>query len=98
MAPQQGDYPSAPVPADPGLGNLRAALERCRACDLWEPATQRIHQRPDRWQVKACLPWLSAELELVQPEALVCLGATAAQGLLGSQIRMRLVAESLTAG
>lgn len=49
---------------------------------------RRIHQRPDRWQVTACLPWLDAELALVKPPALVLLGATAAQALLGSQIRI----------
>jgi len=49
---------------------------------------RRIHQTPDRWQVSACLPWLRAELSLVHPEALVCLGATSAQALLGAQIRI----------
>ncbi len=49
---------------------------------------RRIHQTPDRWQVSACLPWLDAELRIVRPEALVCLGAVAAQGLLGSQVRI----------
>jgi DNA polymerase len=49
---------------------------------------RRIHQRPDRWQVSACLPWLEAEIEVVHPAALVCLGATAAQALLGSQVRI----------
>jgi uracil-DNA glycosylase len=49
---------------------------------------RRIHQKPDRWQVNACLPWLRAELAVVQPRALVCLGATAAQALLGPQIRI----------
>jgi DNA polymerase len=49
---------------------------------------RRIHQKPDRWQVQACLPWLQAELEMVKPRALVCLGATAGQALLGSQIRV----------
>ena len=44
---------------------------------------RRIHERPSRWQVIACLPWLQAELEFVRPKALVCLGATAAQALLG---------------
>jgi DNA polymerase len=136
---------------------LRKAVVRCRACDLWEHATQpvmgegaerarlmfvgeqpgdredieghpfvgpagrvldqgleragiprddvyvsntvkhfrykargkrRIHQRPDRWQVSACLPWLEAEIEMVHPAALVCLGATAAQALLGSKVRI----------
>lgn len=49
---------------------------------------RRIHQTPDRWQVTACLPWLKAELAMVQPAALVLLGATAAKALLGSQIRI----------
>lgn len=49
---------------------------------------RRIHQKPDRWQVTACFPWLQAELKVVKPEALVCLGATAAQALLGPQIRI----------
>jgi len=49
---------------------------------------RRIHQKPDRWQVAACFPWLQAEIEVVQPDALVCLGATAAQQLLGSHIRI----------
>lgn len=49
---------------------------------------RRIHQRPDRWQVTACLPWLEAELAVVKPPALVLLGAVAAQALLGPQIRI----------
>jgi DNA polymerase len=49
---------------------------------------RRIHQKPDRWQVNACLPWLRAELAVVKPTALVLLGATAAQALLGSQVRI----------
>ncbi|HEY1593715.1 MAG TPA: UdgX family uracil-DNA binding protein [Solirubrobacteraceae bacterium] len=151
------DHPAAPVPSPPTEANLRSAVQECRACDLWEHATQavigegatdaslmlvgeqpgdkedlqghpfvgpagavldrgleqagiprdevyitnvvkhfryklrgrrRIHQTPDRWQVTACLPWLEAELAIVKPRALVLLGATAAQALLGSQIRI----------
>jgi uracil-DNA glycosylase len=151
------DHPPAPVPARPTHASLARAVQDCRACDLWEHATQavigegaadarvmfvgeqpgdredieghpfvgpagrvldegleqagiaradvyitnvvkhfryktrgkrRIHQRPDRWQIVACLPWLEAEISVVKPEALVCLGATAAQALLGSDIRI----------
>ena len=151
------EYPPAPVPDQPSHANLREAVQTCRACDLWEGATQavlgegardaevmmvgeqpgdredveghpfvgpagrvldegldragiergevyitnvvkhfrykargkrRIHQKPDRWHVSACLPWLEAELELVKPEVLVCLGLTSAQALLGSQVRI----------
>jgi uracil-DNA glycosylase len=151
------EHPPAPVPEKPTHAALKRALPECRACDLWEGATQavlgegqtkaevmlvgeqpgdredieghpfvgpagrvldqgleragisrrdayitnvvkhfryqargkrRIHQKPDRWQISACLPWLNAELELVRPTALICLGATAAQALLGSQARI----------
>lgn len=151
------DRPHAPIPERPTLAKLHEALAECRACDLWEGATQgvmgegarhaslmlvgeqpgdredveghpfvgpagrvldqgleragiareevyvtnavkhfryklrgkrRIHQKPDRWQVVACFPWLEAELAVVKPAALICLGATAAQQLLGSKIRI----------
>jgi uracil-DNA glycosylase family protein len=151
------EHPPPPVPDRPTRPKLKAAIKECRACDLWEGATQpvmgegaddaevmlvgeqpgdredieghpfvgpagavldrgleaagiarddvyitnvvkhfrykargkrRIHQKPDRWQITACLPWLRAELELVKPVVLVCLGATAAQALLGSQVRI----------
>jgi DNA polymerase len=49
---------------------------------------RRIHQKPDRWQVQACMPWLEAELAVVRPRALVCLGATAGQALIGPSVRV----------
>ena len=49
---------------------------------------RRIHQTPERAHVTACRPWLDAEIALIRPRVLVCLGATAARGLLGSQIRI----------
>jgi DNA polymerase len=49
---------------------------------------RRIHQKPDRWQVASCFPWLQAELAVLKPAALMCLGATAAPQLLGSHIRI----------
>jgi uracil-DNA glycosylase len=156
-AARQLDRPPPPIPKRPSASSMRAAVQECRACDLWEGATQgvmgegarhaslmlvgeqpgdkedqqghpfvgpagrvldeglqragigtddvyitnvvkhfrykargkrRIHQKPDRWHVTACLPWLEAELAFVKPEALVLLGATAAQALLGSHIRI----------
>jgi DNA polymerase len=151
------EYPEAPVPARPSQRALREAVQRCRACDLYDGTTQgvmgegarnaslmlvgeqpgdredieghpfvgpagrvlanglerasiarddvyitnavkhfrykmrgkrRIHQKPDRWHVNACMPWLTAELQMVHPIALVLLGATAAQALLGPSIRI----------
>jgi uracil-DNA glycosylase len=55
----------------------------------WEPrGKRRIHQKPNWAEMTACRPWLEAELEVVQPDVLVCLGATAAQSLLGRQFRV----------
>jgi uracil-DNA glycosylase len=44
---------------------------------------RRIHKSPNRGEVRACMPWLEAEIARVQPEIIVCLGATAAKALLG---------------
>lgn len=151
------EFPPAPVPDRPTLDSMAAAVQACRACDLFAGATQavlgegprgasmmlvgeqpgdredeqghpfvgpagrildealeragiprddvyvtnavkhfryrlrgkrRIHQRPDRWQVRACFPWLEAELAVIAPRALVLLGATAAQALLGPRTRV----------
>jgi uracil-DNA glycosylase family protein len=49
---------------------------------------RRIHQKPNWSEIAACRPWLEAELNVVQPRVLVCLGATAAQALLGRQFRV----------
>ena len=55
----------------------------------WQPrGKRRIHQKPNAAEIAACRPWLDAELELLRPEVLVCLGATAAQALLGRQFRV----------
>ncbi|MCW2951387.1 MAG: phage polymerase-related protein [Conexibacter sp.] len=151
------EHPPPPVPERPTLPRLRAAVQECRACELWACATQavlgegrpgaramlvgeqpgdredlegapfvgpagrvldealeeagivreqvyltnvvkhfryrargkrRIHQRPTAAQIAACRPWLDAELAVVRPRVLVPLGATAAQALLGSRVRV----------
>ena len=150
---------SPPIPDRLSFSALRQAAQNCRACELWQGATQavmgagpapgearlmligeqpgdredieglpfvgpagqlldrglerasiprqdayvtnvvkhfryksrgkrRIHQTPERVHVAACRPWLDAELRLVQPQAVVCLGATAGQALLGSHVRV----------
>lgn len=145
------------VPVNPTLESLREAARTCRACDLWERATQtvfgegvakarvllvgeqpgdredlagrpfvgpagglldkaleqagiardevyvtnvvkhfnweprgkrRIHKKPNQLQIAACRPWLEAEIAVVRPEVVVCLGATAAQALLGKDFRV----------
>jgi DNA polymerase len=55
----------------------------------WEPrGKRRLHQKPTMGEVKACRPWLETELALVKPRLIVCLGATAAQSLMGPQFRI----------
>jgi uracil-DNA glycosylase len=49
---------------------------------------RRIHDKPNRYEVEACKPWLGRELEVVAPDIVVLLGATAAQALLGSGFRV----------
>jgi uracil-DNA glycosylase len=55
----------------------------------WQPrGKRRIHQKPNAAEIAACRPWLDTELSLLKPKVLVCLGATAAQALLGRQFRV----------
>jgi DNA polymerase len=49
---------------------------------------RRIHQKPSPAEIDACRPWLDAEISVVKPDVLVCLGASAAQALLGRQFRV----------
>jgi uracil-DNA glycosylase len=53
-----------------------------------ERGNRRIHQTPKRFEIEACKPWLAEELRIVDPDALVFLGATAAKALLGSSFRV----------
>src|SRR2546427_12348474 len=57
----------------------------------WEPrGKRRIHAKPNQTEIAACLPWREAEMEGVEPDAVVCLGATAAQALLGPRFRVTM--------
>ena len=55
----------------------------------WEPrGKRRIHKKPNVKEIDACRPWLEAEIGLVKPKVIVCLGATAAQALLGPKFKV----------
>lgn len=55
----------------------------------WEPrGKHRIHKKPNSAEIAACRPWLDAEIAAIQPKIIVCLGATAAQSLLGRDFRV----------
>src|SRR5207245_5246787 len=55
----------------------------------WIPrGKRRIHEKPSAREIAACRPWLDAEIKLIEPRVIVCLGATAAQALLGKSFRV----------
>jgi DNA polymerase len=55
----------------------------------WEPrGKRRIHKKPNSVEITACKPWIEAEIEVLKPDVIVCLGATAAQSLLGRQFKV----------
>jgi DNA polymerase len=55
----------------------------------WEPrGKRRIHSKPNAGEIRACKPWLEEELKVVKPDVLVCMGATAAQALLGKGFKV----------
>jgi uracil-DNA glycosylase family protein len=55
----------------------------------WEPrGKRRIHKKPNAGEIAACRPWLDVEIALVKPRGIVCLGATAAQALLGRRFKV----------
>src|SRR5262249_49567751 len=55
----------------------------------WEPrGKRRIHKKPNSIEITACKPWLEAEIDVLKPHVIVCLGATAAQALLGRQFKV----------
>ncbi|PCC68501.1 DNA polymerase [Nannocystis exedens] len=64
----------------------------------WERrGSRRLHKKPSAREIGACLPWLEKEIELIRPEVLVCLGATAAQALLGRTFRVTTMRGQLIA-
>jgi uracil-DNA glycosylase len=79
---------------DKGLERAGIDLDRVYITNVvkhfkWRPhGKRRIHQKPNVEEINACRPWLEGELAAVKPRVLVCLGATAAQALLGRQFRV----------
>jgi DNA polymerase len=75
--------------ADAGIDRGDAYVTNVVKHFKWEArGKRRIHKKPNLDEITACRPWLEAELSVVRPRALVCLGATAAQALLGKQFRV----------
>jgi uracil-DNA glycosylase family protein len=75
--------------AEAGIDRRAAYVTNAVKHFKWEArGKRRIHQKPNAAELAACRPWLDAELAVVRPEVLVCLGATAAQALLGRDFRV----------
>ena len=76
---------------DAGIDRERTFVTNVVKHFKWRPSPsgkRRLHERPSRIEVGACLPWVESELRLVKPTALVLMGATAAQALLGPEVRV----------
>jgi uracil-DNA glycosylase family protein len=72
-----------------GIDRDRAYITNVVKHFKWKAAgKRRIHQKPNAEQIGACRPWLDAELSLLRPKIVVCLGATAAQALLGRSFKV----------
>jgi len=55
----------------------------------WEPrGKKRIHKKPNAAEITACRPWLQAEIDVIKPRVIICLGSTAAQAILGPKFRV----------
>lgn len=79
--------------AEAGIDRSRAYVTNTVKHFKWTPSPRsgdkvRIHAKPNAAEVKACRPWLESELEIVRPRIVVCLGATAAQALLGRAFKV----------
>ncbi len=75
--------------AEAGIARSEAYVSNVVKHFKWTPrGKRRIHGKPNAMEIRACKPWLDAEIALIRPKVLVCLGATAAQALLGSDFRV----------
>jgi uracil-DNA glycosylase len=75
--------------AEAGLDRDRIYITNVVKHFKWEPrGKKRIHQKPNAGEIRACRPWLDAEIAVIRPRAVVCLGATAAQALLGKDFKV----------
>ncbi|MFC5906505.1 UdgX family uracil-DNA binding protein [Streptacidiphilus monticola] len=73
---------------DPELAYITNAVKHFKFTVREERGKRRMHESPSLREVRACRPWLDAELSLLAPDLVVALGATAARGLLGSDFRL----------
>lgn len=74
---------------DAGIDRRQAYVTNVVKHFKWRPAgKRRLHQKPNAEEIRSCRPWLESEIDVVGPAVVVCLGATAAQALLGPSFRV----------
>jgi DNA polymerase len=74
---------------DAGIDRKKVYVTNAVKHFKWEPrGKRRIHKKPSAAEIAACRPWLDGEIAALQPQVIVCLGATAAQALLGREFRV----------
>src|SRR6266516_6582969 len=77
--------------AEAGIDRTRVYVTNVVKHVKWEPrGKRRIHKKPNAVEINACRPWLDAEIRAVKPRAIVCLGSTAAQALIGPKFRVSI--------
>jgi uracil-DNA glycosylase family protein len=75
--------------AEAGIDRKKVYVTNAVKHFKWEPrGKRRIHKKPNAAEIAACRPWLDAEIAAIHPNVIVCLGATAAQALLGRDFRV----------
>src|ERR1700682_96290 len=75
--------------AEAGIDRSKVYVTNAVKHFKWEPrGKRRIHKKPNATEIAACRPWLNAEIAVLHPKVIVCLGVTAAQSLLGKDFRV----------
>jgi uracil-DNA glycosylase family protein len=75
--------------AEAGLDRTQIYITNVVKHFKWEPrGKRRIHKTPSTLEISACRPWLNAELQIIKPKVVVCLGATAARTILGKTFKV----------
>jgi DNA polymerase len=77
--------------AEAGIERSKVYLTNVVKHFKWEPrGKRRIHKKPNAAEIQACRPWLDAEIDVVKPRAIICLGSTAAQAVIGPKFKVTL--------
>ena len=77
--------------AEAGIDRTKVYVTNVVKHFKWEPrGKRRIHKKPNAVEIRACRPWLDAEIRVVKPRAIICLGSTAAQAVIGPKFRVSI--------